>query len=92
MKKREQLRKIVQQLLDLGRFRYTRQDLDDAVLRGLMVTDQRTFDRWFNLLWKLEFLLQPERGVYVLNVERVVQLEVNLPCEVDPAQRRLNSE
>jgi len=91
MDKREQIKKIVQKLLNQNKLSgFSRADIDKATLQALLVLDQRSFDRWFNFLWKLEYLTQPEPEKYSLNVERIVELEVKLPEAINPAQRRLS--
>ena len=88
--KREQVKEILQTLLEgnkkLGC--YSRGDIEKAITicRGL---DPRTVKNWFSFLWKLEYFSQPEVGVYRLNLEKVAALEVPLPFQIDPKQKRL---
>ena len=93
MKKQEQIKKIMQEMLSHKLDTYTRQDIDDIVLIALNVRDQRTYDRWFHFLWKMQYLIQPEPEIYTLNYGKIcVEFEMKKPEEIDPAQRRLNSE
>ena len=88
--KREQIKEIIQTLLEsntkIGY--YSRSDIEKAITisRGL---DPRTVKNWFSFLWKLEYFMQPEVGVYRLNLEKVAALEVQLPFQIDPKQKRL---
>ena len=88
--KREQIKEIIQTLLEsntkIGY--YNRGDIEKAITisRGL---DPRTVKNWFSFLWKLEYFTQPEVGVYRLNLEKVAALEVPLPFQIDPKQKRL---
>lgn len=88
--KREQIKEIIQTLLEsntkIGY--YSRSDIEKAITisRGL---DPRTVKNWFSFLWKLEYFTQPEVGVYRLNLEKVAALEVPLPFQIDPKQKRL---
>jgi hypothetical protein len=53
--------------------------------------DSRTVKNWFDVLWKFEFLVQPECGVYNLNLSKIGELElsVKVPPQIDSKQRRL---
>lgn len=92
MTKREQAKQIFQTLLDSGKLgKFTRMDIDKAIMKALFVRDARSLNNWFNLLWRLEYFTQPAPGVYDLNFEALVLLEVPLPLQVDPKQRRLTN-
>lgn len=71
---------------------YTREDIDKAIMerRG---GDKRTRDNWFNLLWKLDYLLQPELGIYHINLSKIskLELEVKVPHQIDTRQKRLGA-
>jgi hypothetical protein len=88
--KREQIKEIIQTLLESNKEigYYSRGDIEKAITicRGL---DPRTVKNWFIFLWKLEYFTQPEAGVYRLNLEKVTALEVPLPFQIDPKQKRL---
>jgi len=56
------------------------------VCRGV---DKRTLKTWFDVLWKFEFLLQPEPGLFNLNVQKASELEISIPPQIDSRQRRL---
>jgi hypothetical protein len=90
MKKHERIKEIVEYLITSGKFNhYTRKDIEKAIVVCRQALDERTVINWFNLLWKLEYILQPQCGLYALNVGKIQNLEVKLPMEVDPNQRRL---
>ena len=84
--KREQIQTLLESNTKIGY--YSRSDIEKAITisRGL---DPRTVKNWFSFLWKLEYFTQPEVGVYRLNLEKVASLEVPLPFQIDPKQKRL---
>jgi len=80
MKREETIRAILEKLISGNRQignRYSRDDIDKAIItvRGV---DQRTRDNWFNVLWKLDYLLQPEKGWYSLNLSHLSELELKV--------------
>ena len=82
-KKAEDIKAILQKLLAQNRTSgFTRNDIDKAIIKTKLVADQRSIDNWFNLLWKLEYLQQPNPGQYQLNLSEILQnLEVKVPIE-----------
>lgn len=85
MRKQEQVKKIIQQLLKYGRVKdYTKNDLNVAITKALWLNDERSFKRWRDLLFNLGFLVQSNFEVYALNFERLAELEV-----IDGEQRKL---
>jgi hypothetical protein len=87
--KQERIKQVLQSLVDDARVnRFSRREIEKAILktRGF---DTRTVSTWFNALWKLEYFLQLEPGVYILNYSKIAELEVKLPVEVDPKQAKL---
>ena len=90
MNKKENVTKIIQTLLNTKQPNtYRKEEIEQAIRVAKWTVDQRTIENWFTLLWKLGFLHQDSPGVYGLNIERVAELEVQLPLDVDPKQRRL---
>lgn len=83
------MREILEKMLDMKLPCYTRSDIEKAIMSTRMVVDQRTLNNWFQFLWKLEYLTQPEPSVYTLNWTKVAELELPVPLEFDPKQRRL---
>ena len=90
MTKQEQIREIIVQLLaqnrDIGY--YSKPDIERAIMtcRGC---DLRTINNWFNYLWKLEYFIQPQLGIYHLNLNMIQTLELKPPIQIDPKQRKL---
>jgi len=90
MNKKEQVKEIIKALLDncnhLGYYR--KAEIEKAIMlcRG---SDNRTIRNWFKFLWRLEYFIQPHPHVYQLNMERIVDLEISIPIQIDPKQRRL---
>lgn len=78
-------------MLETKRVKYTRSDIEKALMEALGVHDKRSMNSWFEFMWKTQFLTQPEKDVYSLNWTKVVELELPIPEEVDPRQRRLVS-
>jgi len=90
MKKDQRIREVIEQLIVSDKFNsFARHDIDKAIIVCRQPLDERTIDNWFNLLWKLEYIIQPKPKVYSLNITKIQELEVKLPQEVDPKQRRL---
>jgi hypothetical protein len=92
MKKQERIREVIEYLITSGKFnRFQKRDIEKAIIVCRQPLDERTRDNWFRLLWQLEYIVQPECGFYMLNIPKIQELEVKLPVEVDPKQRRLPS-
>jgi hypothetical protein len=53
--------------------------------------DKRTIKTWFDALWKLEYLTQPQPGVFNLNVNKIAKLELPAPRQIDLKQKRLGA-
>jgi len=87
MNRREQVIEILKALLKTKQTTYSKVDVGKAIMecRGL---DPRTIRNWFNYLWKLEYFIQPDKGVYQLNYEKIAELELDAVI-LDPNQRRL---
>jgi hypothetical protein len=90
MRKELRIREIIEYLLASDKFNcFTRSDIEKAIIVCRQPLDERTTNNWFNLLWKLEYIIQPKPKTYALNITKIQELEVALPEEVDPKQRRL---
>jgi hypothetical protein len=88
--KTKEIKEIISQLLKQKSVGYySRQDIEKAIILSRNIIDKRAVNNWFNLLWKSELLLQPELGVYNLNVRKVAGLELDVPPQIDSKQRRL---
>jgi hypothetical protein len=91
MKKNEKIKQIIEYLITSGKFNnYTKQDIEKSIIITLQPLDERTITNWFTLLWRLEYVIQPQCGTYSLNLSKVQLLEVKLPIEADPKQSRLS--
>jgi len=87
--KTEVIKQILQNLLETKKFGYyTRVDIEKAIMQSRGV-DKRTIQNWFDALWKLEYFLQPQPGIFNLNLEKVVGLEVKVSPQIDLKQKRL---
>ena len=91
MNKKEKIKEILEQLFlkTKKNGNFSRHEIESAISTSLYILDQRTIDNWFKLLWKLDVFTQPKHDNYCLNWERLVELEVSTPVELDPKQRRL---
>ena len=89
MVKTEVIKEILQNLLETKKVGYyTKQDIEKAIMQSRGV-DKRTIQNWFNMLWKLEYFVQPEPGIFNLNLEKIVDLEVKVSPQPDMKQKRL---
>jgi len=90
MKKQEKIREIIESLLASEKFNnFNKTDIENAIKDCRQPLDQRTIDNWFQFLWQHEYIIQPKFRIYALNITKIQELEVKLPQEVDPKQRRL---
>lgn len=90
MNKREQITKIIQELLKKNKLSgFTETEIKIAIATAKEAADPRTLDNWFKLLWRLGYYTQTSFNSYTLNTSEIAELEVKLPVEVDPKQRRL---
>lgn len=91
MNKKQKLKAILEQLIMKTRKTgsFSKNEIERAIQVSLMAADERTIANWFDLLWKLEFFEQPTPNLYNLNWERIVDLEVARPVDLDVSQRRL---
>ncbi len=88
--KQEEIKEIVTCLVDRKLInKYSKKDIEKAIMlsRGF---DKRTVNTWFNALWDLDYILQPEPNVYSLNFAKLTELEVPLPLQYDPKQAKLS--
>lgn len=83
-----QIREILETLLKTKIGYYDQADIEKAIMtcRGC---DKRTRQNWYNYMWKLEYLIQPRPGVFHLNLTKLAELELPVPRQIDPLQKRL---
>ena len=90
MNKREQITKIIQELLTKNKLAgFTETEIKGAISTAKMVADPRTLNNWFKLLWRLGYYTQTSFNCFDLNSLMIGKLEVKLPVEIDVNQRRL---
>jgi hypothetical protein len=89
--KKEKIKAILTQLLAKTKKtnRFSRYEIEHAIQTILLAADQRTISNWFELLWNMEFFAQPIVGKYDICWDKLVDLEIGRPAEIDPNQRRL---
>lgn len=85
------VKEILRKLLDSNKTvgYYGKEDIEKAIMESRGVLDQRAINNWFSYLWKLDYFTQPKHGVYQLNLSKIQELELPLPFQIDPKQRRL---
>lgn len=71
MKNDEKIKLILSELRQTGKTLYTKREIDRAIQRSLLVVDERTLDKWFDFLFRLEYLEQSKLGYYSLVGESV---------------------
>jgi hypothetical protein len=91
MTKPEMVKQILQKLLDSNKSigYYHKEEIEKAIMESRGVLDQRAINNWFAYLWKLDYFTQPKQGIYNLNLAKIQELELPLPFQIDPKQRRL---
>lgn len=89
MKKREQIKQIIQKLLEQKRLQFTQKEIEDAIVQVRELADPRSIEKWFLLMWRLGYFIQPEYELFQINLQKTMELEVKLPIQVDPKQSRL---
>ena len=87
MNKREQVIEILKVLLKSKQTTYSKEDVEKAIMecRG---GDHRTLRNWFRYLWRMGYFLQPQKDMFQLNFEKVVELELD-EVILNPTQKRL---
>ena len=78
MNKQAKLKNIIENLLSKGKTQFTREEIDTAIIKELYVSDQRSLDNWFRLMWKLEYFTQPSAGVYKLFFPNIQNLDITV--------------
>jgi len=90
-RKIETVKEILQRLITdkkkIGNFVQT--EIEDAIIDTLDCVDKRTVQAWFSFLWRKEYFVSPAPHKFSINLEKVSQLEVKMPIEIDPLQKRL---
>lgn len=84
------LEKLINQKNQLGYYR--KADIEKAIIQ-VRGADYRTLKTWFNVLWRLEYLLQPEPGIFHINITKLAELELSekVPKQLDTKQSRLGA-
>lgn len=83
-KKQDDIKAIIQYLLDTKNVGcFTRNEVEKAIIKVKMIVDKRAVENWFNLLWKLEYLIQPSPKVFALNFAEIAELDVELPLPIN---------
>lgn len=72
------MKQILESLLKTGRLKHSRADIEGAIRKTLWLIDNRSVENWFNLLWKQEFIIQPEPGAYLLNLQKAAVLDLDV--------------
>lgn len=82
MNKREtQLREVLSAILTetKGNLKLKKVDFEKAIMKK-GYRDKRTLTNWWEYLWKLEYITQPDPGAYYqLSVKRLLELELEVP-------------
>lgn len=93
MNKKQKIKYILQELFEHTKktSHFSKYEIERAIRVTLYLTDNRPIQNWYDLLWSLELFVQPTQGCFDMNWERVVELEIALPLELDPNQRRLSN-
>jgi len=78
-KKEEALRHIITNLINkkqqLNKLTFTRYEIDQEVIGVCLVSDKRSIENKFSLLWRLGYLIQPKPNEYDINLAKVSTLE-----------------
>jgi len=94
MKKEETIKAILEKLINqrnqIGY--YSKDDIEKAIIQ-VRGADYRTLKTWFTVLWRLEYLLQPQPNIFHLNLAKISELELSgkLPRQIDTKQRKLGA-
>jgi len=94
MVKKEIIKEILENLINQNNRigYYTKEQIEKAIIqcRG---ADPRTIQSWFNALWKLQYLIQPQPNVFNINIDKIVDLELEhkIPIQIDKKQTKLSS-
>ena len=65
MKKEEAVKSIMAQLEKQNKSFYSKSDIERAISKTLMLVDERSIQRWFLFLFRLEYIYQKELDKYV---------------------------
>ena len=100
-KKQEALRQIITNLINkkqqLNKQTFTRYEIDQEVIGVCLVSDKRSIENKFSLLWRLGYLIQPKPNEYDINLSKVSTLEespeeVSSPVIIERAHTFSNNE
>ena len=67
MIKEEAVKTILRELEKQKKTFYTKNDIQRAISRTLMLVDDRSIQKWFQFLFRLEYIYQKEIDKYILN-------------------------
>lgn len=65
-KKQRDLAEIIRELKTNPKTSYTKKDIEKAIVRIKLICDRRSIDNWFNLLFRLNYIQQPQPQQYIL--------------------------
>lgn len=76
MTKKETIKQILTSLNPEKK--YTKQEIEATISKTSFALDKRTLNNWFMLLWRLNYLIQLEPSIYIVNLVETVKLEVKV--------------
>jgi len=92
MRQKETLKRILENLLNQKPQKgyYTREDIEKAIIQERGV-DKRTIKAWSNALFRFDYIIQPNYGIFNINFSKVTELEldVKMPKQIDKNQKHL---
>ena len=68
MIKEEAVKTILRELEKQKKTFYTKNDIERSISRTLMLVDNRSIQKWFLFLFRLECIYQKEKDKFILNV------------------------
>jgi len=79
LNKRQQTRQVLANLLEAtkGNPSFRRQHLEKAIMQA-RGGDKRTVKNWWGYLWTLEYFSQPSPEAFRLNVNKIIELELEV--------------
>ena len=90
MNKRDRIKTVIEKLITNPHFnKFSKPDIQKAIIIAREALDERTVERYWNLLWNLQIIIQPELNTYSLNIVKIQEYELPLPLTADPKQQRL---
>ena len=91
LKRRETIKQILTRLLDRVRINgcYSRSEINDAISDAKGLVDERSWNKWWNYMWKAGLFTQTSPGTYRLELDKLVALELKCPIHLDKYQSKL---